>query len=166
MWLSTPWPYGPLYQTIKRIDTSSSPDFVEIYRNFGPQNNEFLNVCSFAVVYLRNSSVWVQIILQDYRMKQSCHWSMVGGLMMTSLGTFAETQGCFFSSGLWNIQHWSSGSMIQKCTQKAKFFLASPQAAHSTVPNEHTHNHGSLPGCYRQRLPPLWRYVNGQNQVL
>lgn len=35
---------------------SSSPDFAEIYRNFGAQNNEFLKVCSFAAVCLRNSS--------------------------------------------------------------------------------------------------------------
>lgn len=34
MWPSTLWPYGPLYQTIRRINASSSPDFVEIYRNF------------------------------------------------------------------------------------------------------------------------------------
>lgn len=45
-------------------------------------------------------------------MKQSCHWLLVGGLMMTSLGTFAETQGCLFppsseTSSIGQVVPWS-----------------------------------------------------------
>lgn len=104
---------------------SSSPDFAEIYRNFGAQNNEFLKVCSFAAVCLRNSSA-------DYApgLEAEAMMSLVdgegeggGGLMMkTSSGAFAEKQGCFSSPGPDRAVPRS-----RRCTRKAEFFLAPPK---------------------------------------